>query len=144
MLDPAPAADALGELLVEDGEMPGGILTHCFHQRDVRTAAPVFPSLEADSPFVFLPGRQVRHQLDPKGCTRPKHAMYSLQRGSEIPLSQQRLRTPYAAITAEKAAAGNGSARMSPRTRDTRPLSRARRTRPWARDSIAADRSIPT
>ena len=61
---------AFGELLIEDRAASGPILTHGFHQRDVRPAATAAPSLEADPLPILLPRRQVCDQLEPERAVR--------------------------------------------------------------------------
>src|SRR6478672_1529652 len=85
------ASLAFGELLVEDRQVAGAILTHRFDERHVRAAALLSPAAQADALLVFLPGRQIGDELQPEGPTRLEDAMHGRQGRRQIGLAQQRL-----------------------------------------------------
>src|SRR5687767_8040479 len=101
---------AFDEFLVEDGETPRAVLSNRFHQRHMCPALPA-PAAETQTLAIFLPCRQIRHQIDAEDAAASQHTMNSVKRGDEIPFSQERLQ--YAVGREHSRERGDGKRKMA-------------------------------
>ena len=138
------AAALLDVLLVEDRQLPRAILPDRFDQRDARLAAAP-QSTEADLVAVFLPDRQIGHEIDAEDAAAREHALDRGQRRLQIGLSDERLQDavrrhheiePRRLAERKKPDVAAQPCRAVRARRDVERFS--------ARPSISADRSTPT